>query len=44
MLGHELQVLQHILKGTAFVVNLDTPAVTLCTMHAHTACMQDVLL
>ena len=44
MLGNELQVLQHILKGTAFVVYLDTLAVRLCTMHAHTACGQDVLL
>ena len=44
MLGNELQVLQHMLQGTASVVNRDTPAVKLCNMHAHTACMQDVIL
>ncbi len=40
MLGNELQVLQHILKGTAFVVNLDTPAVIRFApcMHTQLAC------
>ena len=41
MFGNELQVLQHMLQGKASVVKLDIPAVT---MHAHTACMQSVLL